>query len=205
MFGENENPLLSKSKSLFNVSISKNLKEISWKARIVFNCSTEYNNVKQKHLFRNQEYNQSSSWLRQILGLCHVAELIQASSHFFFYQYRHSLNTQNCLSTSCCASLSFGFVDCLLTFSTVYFLVSSNLNLLIVFNTIHTTIVIACLKILLIQNGEINLKIDSHILAKNKVYNWLFKINTQLSYRYRMTKALISTFTFYGRVKYNQN
>lgn len=62
-------------------------------------------------------------------------------------------------------------VDCLLKFSTVYLLVFSNLNLLIVFNTIHTTIVIACLKILLSQNGDINLQINSHILAKNKVYN----------------------------------
>lgn len=128
----------------------------------------------------------------------------------FIHQYRHSLNTQNCAIRTVCplhAVLVFllVIVDFFLKFSTVYLLVSSNLNLFIVFNNIHTTIVIACLKILLSQNGDINLQINSHRFAKNKVYNWLFKINTQLLYKYRMTTALISTFTFYGRVKYNQN
>lgn len=95
------------------------------------------------------------------------------------FEYTELCN-QNCCPLHALLVFLLLNVDCLLKLSSVYLLVSSNLNLLIVFNSIHTTIVIACLKILLSQNGDINLQINSHILAKNKVYNWLFKINKQL-------------------------
>lgn len=38
---------------------------------------------------------------------------------------------------------------------------------------------IAYLLILLSKNGAINLEINSHILAKNELYHWFFKINKQ--------------------------